>query len=53
MIVLGDGKEPLAPLFADERYKKIREFLKSEYSAHVVYPDMNDIFNCFRYTLFS
>ena len=53
MIDLGDWKEPLAPLFADERYKKIREFLKSEYSAHVVYPDMYDIFNCFRYTPFS
>lgn len=50
MIDLGDWKEPLAPLFADERYKKIREFLKYEYTHAVVYPDMYDIFNCFRYT---
>ncbi len=29
---LGGGwDELLAPLFADERYKKIREFLKEEY----------------------
>ena len=53
MIDLGDWKEPLAPLFADEQYKKIREFLKYEYSHTTVYPDMYDIFNCFRYTPFS
>lgn len=53
MIDLGDWKEPLAPLFQDERYLKIREFLKREYSTHVVYPDMYDLFNCFRFTPFS
>ena len=53
MIDLGDWKAPLAPLFADERYQKIREFLKQEYSTHVVYPDMYDIFNCFRYTPYA
>ena len=51
MIALGGGwDEALAPLFADERYLKIREFLKREYSEHVVYPDMYDIYNCFRFT---
>ena len=51
MIKLGGGwDELLAPLFADERYKKIREFLKAEYCTHVVYPDMYDLYNCFRYT---
>lgn len=51
MIALGGGwDEALAPLFADERYKKIREFLKSEYSTRVIYPDMYDLYNCFRYT---
>lgn len=51
MIQLGGGwDELLAPLFADERYKKIREFLKKEYSTHVVYPDMYDLYNCFRFT---
>lgn len=51
MIKLGGGwDEALAPLFADERYLKIREFLKKEYSTHVVYPDMYDLYNCFRLT---
>lgn len=50
MIDLYDWKEPLAPLFEDERYQHIRAFLKAEYSTHIVYPDMHDIFNCFRYT---
>lgn len=51
MITLGGGwDELLAPLFNDERYKKIREFLKYEYSNYTVYPDMYDLFNCFRLT---
>ena len=51
MIELGGGwDEVLAPLFTSDNYKKIREFLKQEYSHHVVYPDMYDIFNCFKYT---
>lgn len=51
MIKLGGGwDEALAPLFADEQYKAIREFLKKEYTYHTVYPDMYDIYNCFRYT---
>lgn len=51
MIKLGGGwDEALAPLFADERYLKIREFLKKEYSQYIVYPDMYDLYNCFRYT---
>ena len=51
MIKLGGGwDEELAHLFADERYLKIREFLKKEYSTHIVYPDMYDLCNCFRFT---
>ncbi len=51
MIKLGGGwDEELAHLFADERYLKIREFLKKEYSTHIVYPDMYYLFNCFRFT---
>lgn len=51
MIKLGGGwDEELAHLFADERYLKVREFLKKEYSTHIVYPDMYDLFNCFRFT---
>ncbi len=48
---LGGGwDELLAPLFQDERYQKIREFLKYEYSHYIIYPDMYDLFNCFRFT---
>ena len=48
---LGGGwDELLAPLFNDEKYKKIREFLKQEYSTRIIYPDMYDLFNCFRFT---
>ncbi|MDE6868926.1 MAG: uracil-DNA glycosylase [Clostridia bacterium] len=48
---LGGGwDELLAPLFADEQYKKIRDFLLKEYSERVIYPDMYDLYNCFRYT---
>lgn len=50
MIDLGDWNQPLAPLFADERYQKIRRFLIQEYSTHIVYPDMYDLYNCFRLT---
>ena len=51
MIKLGGGwDEALAPLFESENYKKIHDFLKEEYTHHVVYPDMYDIFNCFRLT---
>lgn len=51
MIHLGGGwDEALAPLFQSENYLKIREFLKREYAHHVVYPDMYDIFNCFKLT---
>ena len=46
----GGWDELLAPLFSDERYLKIREFLKYEYSHHIIYPDMYDLYNCFRYT---
>lgn len=54
MIKLGGGwDEVLAPLFESENYRKIRDFLKDEYSHHTVYPDMYDIYNCFKYTPFQ
>ena len=37
--------EKLKDEFEKDYYKKIREFLKYEYSHYRVYPDMNDIFN--------
>ena len=53
MIDLGDWNARLAPLFADERYLKIRNFLIEEYRNYVVYPNMYDLYNCFRYTSFQ
>lgn len=48
---LGGGwDELLAPLFADERYLKIRNFLKHEYATQTIYPNMYDLYNCFRLT---
>lgn len=48
---LGNGwDELLAPLFDDDRYRHLREFLKYEYSHYTVYPDMYDLYNCFRLT---
>ncbi len=42
--------ELLKDLFESESYKKLREFLKTEYSKHTVYPSMYDIFNSMKYT---
>ena len=53
MIDLGDWNEVLAPLFNDERYKKIRQFLIEEYKTRTIYPDMYDMYNCFRFTPFK
>ena len=53
MVDLGDWNEVLAPLFADERYQKIRRFLVEEYQTQTVFPDLYDLYNCFRFTAFS
>lgn len=51
MKALGGGwDELLGSLFCDAKYAKIREFLKYEYTHGVVYPNMYDLYNCFRYT---
>ncbi len=51
MIALGGGwDEVLADIFKDERYLKIRNFLKNEYYTKTIYPPMNDLYNCFRFT---
>ena len=43
----------LAPVFDGDNYKNIRNFLKKEYSERVIYPNMHDIFNCFKTTDYS
>jgi uracil-DNA glycosylase len=36
--------------FQSPEYSALREFLKTEYFENTVYPDMNDIFNAFKFT---
>ena len=51
MVNIGnDWDEVLKDLFKSENYEKIREFLKSEYSLHTIYPSMYDIFNAIKIT---
>ena len=54
MVNIGnDWDDVLKDDFSGENYAQIREFLKSEYSAHTIYPSMYDIFNAFKLTPFS
>ncbi len=54
MVDIGnDWDEILQPLFESELYEKIRAFLKREYSNHIVYPSMYDIFNALKFTPYS
>ena len=39
--------------FTSEYYLKLREFLKAEYSARTIYPDMHDIFNALKATSYE
>ena len=45
--------EILAQEFSSPEYLSLREFLKTEYSNHTVYPSMYDIFNSMKYTSFD
>ncbi len=54
MVNIGnDWDEVLSDLFQSENYKKIREFLKKEYSTYTIYPPMYDIFNAFKMTPYN
>jgi uracil-DNA glycosylase len=45
-----DWDDILKGEFEKEYYVRLHNFLKSEYSHHIVYPDMYDIFNALKYT---
>ncbi len=45
--------EILEQEFSSPEYQKLREFLKTEYSNHTVYPSMYDIFNSMKITPFE
>ena len=54
MVHIGnDWDEILADEWQKPYYLKLREFLKAEYSAKRIYPNMNDIFNALKYTSFE
>ncbi len=54
MINIGnDWDSILADEWDKPYYKKLRAFLKAEYSTRTVYPDMYDIFNALKYTSFA
>ncbi len=54
MVEIGnDWDDVLAGEFDKEYYRKLRQFLISEYRNGTVYPDMNDIFNALKYTPYS
>ena len=51
MVNIGNSwDDVLAGEFEKEYYRELREFLKNEYSAHRVYPEMKNIFNALRHT---
>ena len=45
-----DWDDILKQEFEKDYYKKLRQFLKSEYSSHIIHPDMYDIFNALKWT---
>ncbi len=54
MVSLGnDWDEILKDEFKKEYYLKLREFLKIEYSNHLIHPDMYDIFNALKWTAYK
>lgn len=54
MVKLGnDWDEILKHEWEKPYYKQLRQFLKKEYSAYEIYPDMHDIFNALKYTSFA
>ena len=51
MVFFGnDWDKVMSGEFEKDYYKKLRAFLKSEYSSKTIYPDMHDIFNAQKYT---
>lgn len=54
MVTIGnDWDKVLEGEFDKEYYLKLRAFLKSEYSSHLIHPDMHDIFNALKWTSYA
>ncbi|WP_338784162.1 uracil-DNA glycosylase [Bacillus paranthracis] len=52
-VLKNDWGPLLAPEFEKEYYRKLADFLKEEYSTHVVYPKKENIFNALEYTSYE
>ncbi|MDA1810529.1 uracil-DNA glycosylase [Bacillus sp. HSTU-bmb18] len=52
-VLKNDWGPLLAPEFEKEYYRELDVFLKEEYSIHVVYPKIEDIFNALEYTSYE
>lgn len=51
MVCIGNSwDEKLKDEFTKDYYLQLRQFLKTEYSTRVIYPDMHDIFNALKAT---
>jgi uracil-DNA glycosylase len=54
MVVIGnDWDDVLAEEFEKDYYKKLRDFLRTEYSEHKIHPDKYDIFNALKWTSYK
>ncbi|CAK7001515.1 MAG: Uracil-DNA glycosylase [Peptostreptococcus russellii] len=54
MVNIGnDWDDVLKDEFEKDYYKKLREFLKEEYSTKEIFPDMYEIFNALKYTSYK
>lgn len=52
-ILKNDWNSYLSSEFEKDYYKKLRNFLVSEYNSKVIYPDMYDIFNALHFTSYK
>lgn len=54
MVNIGnDWDEILKEEFQKDYYLKLRQFLKQEYSSHIIHPNMYDIFNALKWTSYA
>ena len=54
MVRIGNSwDEKLKDEFTKDYYLQLRQFLKTEYSTRVIYPDMHDIFNALKATAYE
>lgn len=52
-ILQNDWAPLLEREFSKEYYQQLRQFLKNEYEANTIFPQMNDVFNALHYTPFA